>query len=323
MVEVLIVGATPGSPPGLPEDSSGARYTFADDVASVRGCLPDAEVIFHYKDRTRSLEAAWTTAGRLRWIHVGAAGVDWAMFPQLVESDVTVTNSRGVFDVTMPEYALTLMLALAKDLSGTLGAQQRREWDYRLLQPLAGGRVLIVGAGSIGRATARLLRSIGMSVRLVGRTSRPGGPQHGPIHAASELASLLPDTDWLLLIVPLTAESRGLIGADELGLLPRAARVVNIGRGPVIVETALLDSLRSGHLAGAALDVFEEEPLPADHAFWSMPNVIVSPHIGGDVEDTPAALTRSFLANLERYVAGQPLHDVIDKRLGYVPTGQR
>ena len=157
---------------------------------------------------------------------------------------------------------------------------------------------------------------------LVGRSARQGSPGDGPIHGIAELAGLLPSADWLVLATPLTSETRGLIGATELALLPAGARLVNIGRGPVLQEAALLAALRSGTLAGAALDVFEREPLTADSPLWSLPGVIISPHIGGDVVATPAAFTEAFLANLDRYMRGEPLRDVVDKRLGYVPTGE-
>ena len=186
------------------------------------------------------------------------------------------------------------MLALVKDLPGTLRAQGDRDWRHRLQEPLAGSRALIVGAGSIGRSSGRLLRALGVDVTLVARTEREGDPDEGRIRAVADLPQLLADTDWLILVTPLTEATRGLIGATELAALPRRARLVNIGRGPVLVEAALVEALQSGALAGAALDVFEQEPLPQDSPLWSMPNVIVSPHIGGDVKETPADFTRVF-----------------------------
>ncbi|CAN5528479.1 D-2-hydroxyacid dehydrogenase [soil metagenome] len=319
---ILVIGQQAGTfPPGLPEERSGASYVFAADVAAVREAIAGVEVVFHFGDPKDALRQAWPLAERLRWLHIGGVGVDWALFPELVESDVVVTNSRGVFDVTLPEYAVALMLALAKDLPGTIEAQAHGEWHHRLLEPLAGSRALIVGAGSIARATARLLRSLGVAATLVGRHERPGGDDGVAIRAVSELPRLLAETDWLIVLAPLTPETQGLVGARELTLLPRGARLVNLGRGPIVDEAALLDALRSGHLAGAALDVFSSEPLPPGHPMWTAPGVIVSPHIGGDVHDTLAAFTRAFLANLARYRAGELLLNVVDKRLGYVPSG--
>ncbi len=162
---------------------------------------------------------------------------------------------------------------------------------------------------------------MGLTVTLVGRTARDDEAAEIPIRAVADLHQLLPAADWLIVLTPLTPTTRGLVGVRELALLPSSARVVNIGRGPVVVERALIEALGSGALAGAALDVFEDEPLDAASPLWEMPNVIVSPHIGGDVVDTPAAFTRAFLANLERYLAGEPLANVVDKRLGFVAEG--
>ncbi len=318
---VMIIGRQAGEPPaGLPESHSGAEYVMAETMTDVQAHLADCDVVFHYGLPRDALSANWALAERLRWVHVGGVGVDWTLFPELVESEVLLTNSRGVFDTTLPEYLLALMLALAKDLPGTLRAQGRHEWQHRLQQPLAGGRAVIVGAGSIARASGRLLRSMGVAVTLVGRTERDGAAGEGRIRAVADLRQLLPDADWLIVITPLTPETRALIGAPELSLLPPGARLVNIGRGPVVVEAALIKALVSGAMGGAALDVFEREPLSPGSPLWDMPNVVVSPHIGGDVAGTPAAFAEAFLANLQRYMAGQPLHDVVDKRLGYVPS---
>ena len=320
-LEVLVIGRQLDEPPpGLPETKTGANYTIAADMDSVRAHIVTAEVVFHYGSPRHALRDTWSDAGSLRWVHVGGVGVDWALFPALIGSEVTVTNSRGIFDVTLPEYTLALMLALAKDVPGTVAAQQREQWHHRLQQRLAGGRAVIVGAGSIARSTARMLRAMGLEVTLVGRSERQGDPGEGRIRAVADLHELLPDADWLVVVVPLTRATRGLIGAPELALLPAGARLLNVGRGPVVIEAALVEALHSGALAGAALDVFETEPLPQGHPLWSLPNVLVSPHIGGDVVDTPAAFTESFLANLVRYQAGEPLHDIVDKRLGYAPS---
>ena len=318
---VMIIGRQAEMwPAGLPEDASGAQYVLAETMAEVREALGDCDVVYHYGHPRDALSANWDLTGKLRWVHVGGVGIDWSLFPALVESDVVLTNSRGVFDTSLPEYLLSLMLALVKDLPGTLEAQRERRWQHRLLEPLTGGRAVIVGAGSIARAAGRLLRSLGLEVTLVGRREREGAPGEGRIRGVSDLPAVLSDADWLIVLTPLTPETRGLIDAGILASLPRGARVVNIGRGPTVVETALIDALRSGALAGAALDVFAEEPLPAESPLWGMPNVIVSPHIGGDEAGTPQAFSDAFLANLHRYRTGLSLENVVDKRLGFVPV---
>lgn len=316
---VMLIGRQAGRlPEGLPELETGAEYVVTESMDQVRAALPACDVVYHYGHPRDALSANWELAGRLRWVHVGGVGIDWALFPGLVQSEVVLTNSRGVFDTSLPEYLLALMLALVKDLPATVHAQARHQWQHRLLEPLAGRRAVIVGAGSIARAAGRLLRAVGLSTTLVGRSEREGGPGEGRIRAIGDLPRLLPEADWLVVLAPLTPETRGLIGAAELACLPRGARFANIGRGPTVDQAALIAALRSGALAGAVLDVFEQEPLPVDSPLWDMPNVIVSPHIGGDEAGTPAAFSDVFLANLRRYLAGEPLHNVVDKRLGFV-----
>ena len=315
----MVVGRQAGLfPEGLPESGSGAEYVMAESMAEVRAHLAECDVVFQYGHPRDALSANWELTERLRWVHVGGVGIDWALFPEFIESDVVLTNSRGVFDTSLPEYLLSLMLALVKDLPATVRAQERHEWQHRLLEPLTGSRAIIVGAGSIARASGRLLRTLGLEVTLVGRHEREGEPDEGRIRAVGDLPRLLPAADWLIVLVPLTPETRGLIGADELAALPQGARLANIGRGPTVDEAALVNALRSGHLAGAVLDVFEAEPLPPESPLWDMPNVIVSPHIGGDEADTPRAFAEVFLANLRRYLAGEPLQNIVDKRLGFV-----
>jgi phosphoglycerate dehydrogenase-like enzyme len=319
--QVMVVGRQADMfPTGLPEAITGVEYVMADTMEDVVARLADCDVVFHYGRPRDALSANWALTERLRWVHVGGVGVDWALFPELIESDVMLTNSRGVFDVSLPEYLLSLMLALVKDLPATYRAQQRHHWQHRLLEPLSGGCAVIVGAGSIARASGQLLRAVGMEVTLVGRSEREGEPDEGRIRAISDLRELLPAADWLVVIAPLTPATRGLIGADVLAALPSGARFANIGRGPTVDEAALIEALRSGQLAGAVLDVFEREPLPADSPLWDMPNVIISPHIGGDEAATPRAFAETFLANLRRYLAGEPLENVVDKRLGFVPA---
>jgi phosphoglycerate dehydrogenase-like enzyme len=320
MVRVLVLGATETEPPpGLPETRTSATYRFADDASALAEALRDTDAIFHWADRTELLRAAWPTARRLRWIHAAGVGVDWALFPELVESDVVLTNCRGVFDETMPEYALALLLALAKELPATSEDQRAHRWRHRPLAPLRGRRATVVGAGSIGRATARLLQAIGMDVSVVARTQRDD-PELGQVHASSDLTQLAATTDALILVTPLTDHTRGLVDESVLAALPRGAWLVNIGRGAVVDEAALIEALRGDRLAGAALDVFSTEPLPPEHPLWSMPHVIVSPHIGGDAPGWLEWFSRSFFDELDRFIAGRPFRNVVDKRLGFVPT---
>jgi phosphoglycerate dehydrogenase-like enzyme len=161
--------------------------------------------------------------------------------------------------------------------------------------------------------------TVRVEVTLVARTERASDPEFGRVRASYDLATIAAQADWLVLALPLTSETRGLVGRDVLAALPSTVRLINVGRGAVIDEAALVEALRDGRLAGAALDVFEHEPLPRDHPLWAVPNVVVSPHMAGDVHGWLGWFTDSFVANLERWLTGRPLENVVDKRLGYVP----
>lgn len=262
-----------------------------------------------------AVRASWAAADRLRWVHTASAGVDRLIFDEMVASDVVITNSRGVFDTAMAEYVLGLVLAFAKDLPRTLRLQDQREWRHRETETIAGRTAVVVGGGPIGAAIAALLGAVGMRVRLVGRRARAG------VHAAEELPGLLGDTDYLVLAAPLTEQTRGMANAATLALLPPHARLINVGRGALVVEDDVVAALRAGGLAGAALDVFTAEPLPPDSPLWTLPGMIVSPHMSGDAVGWRESLVGLFTDNLARYRAGQPLRNVVDKTHGYVNSG--
>jgi phosphoglycerate dehydrogenase-like enzyme len=291
-------------PPGL----GGAELRFATDD-TLADALPGTEVLLVWDFTSDAVRHAWPAADALRWVHTASAGVDRLVFPELLESPVTLTNSRGVFDAPMAEYVLGLVLAMAKDLPGTLAAQARREWRHRETEPVAGRCAVVVGGGPIGRAIARLLSAVGMDVELVGRRD---------FHT---LPALLPRADWVVLAAPLTDATRGMLDAAALARLRPSARVINVGRGALVVEPDLVDALRGGRIAGAALDVFAREPLPPDSPLWELPGVIVSPHMSGDLVGWRQALVEVFADNLARYRAGEPLRNVVDKTLGYVSSG--
>jgi phosphoglycerate dehydrogenase-like enzyme len=301
---------TADRPPGLAE--LGVRFATDDTLAAA---LPGTEVLLVWDFTSDAVRRCWPAADALRWVHTASAGVDRLTFPELLDSPVTLTNSRGVFDQPMAEYVLGLVLAMAKDLPTTLAAQQRREWRHRESERVTGTCAVVVGSGPIGHAIARMLAAVGMRVELVGRRASSG------VHDAGALPGLLPHADWLVLAAPLTEATRGMLDAAALAALRASARVINVGRGALVVEPDLVDALRAGRLAGAALDVFAHEPLPPDSPLWDLPGVIVSPHMSGDVLGWRAELMEVFAENLARYRAGEPLHNVIDKKLGYVIGG--
>jgi len=303
--------------PGLDALRDQARFRFATTVDELRGALPGAEVLLGWNFRADNLRAAWGSARDLRWIHWGGAGVDAAMFPELVSSAVELTNARGVFDQPMAEWTLGIILCFAKQFPQTLEYQAKAEWNYRLSETISGKRALVVGVGSIGRAVGRLLQAAGMRVDAIGRSTRDGAPDFSQIHAIGELHAHLPEADYVILVTPLTEDTRNLFGAAEFAAMGSHARFINIGRGALVVEDDLLRALQDGQIAGAAPDVFVEEPLPADSPFWHAPNCIVSPHISGDYVGFEAAIARQFIDNWKRYLAGAPLANIVDKQLGF------
>jgi phosphoglycerate dehydrogenase-like enzyme len=315
---VAVVGTSPDVP--LPPAPEGCQFRFITSREQLVRDAADADVVFTWEPRLDWMRVCWGWSNRLRWIAAASAGVDWLMFPALVESDVVVTNSAGIFDAPMAEYALALVSAICADLPATIRLQARREWLHRETRRLAGSLILVLGAGGIGRAIVRLFNSVGADARCLARTARTD-PEVGPVAGLGELPGLLPAADFVILALPLTPATAGIIGAAELSLVRDDAWIVNLGRGGLIDEPALAAALTGGSIGGAALDVFTEEPLPPGSPLWDLLNVIVSPHMSGDSRGWDTALISLFLEQLKRYLAGQPLRNVVDKRLGFVPSG--
>lgn len=317
---VVVQGVdSPGEVPGIEAIEADATIRCASDLDALRAALPDAEVLLGWNFAADDITRAFHRADRLRWIQWGGAGVDAALFPALVASDVILTNVRGVFDQPMAEYTLGMILAFAKDFRRTDTLQRERTWLHRLTEPVAGTRALVVGAGSIGRAIARTLRAAGIEVEGVGRTARDGDPDFGRVHDNSDLNRALGSADWVVLITPLTAQTRNLFDATRFAAMKPTARFFNLGRGALVDEPAMIEALEDGVIAGAGLDVFVDEPLPADSPLWGMENVFVSPHMSGDFHGHKAAMAKVFIENFRRYRSGEPLLNVVDKGLGFVP----
>ena len=304
-------------PPGMGAVEAIAEVRYAGP-ADLSQALPGADVLFVWDFLSTAVPQAWRHADRLRWVHVAAAGVDPLMFPELVGSTVLLTNSRGVFDRPIAEYVLGLILLFAKDLRGTFELQRQRTWRHRETERIGGRTALVVGVGSIGRKIGRLLSAAGMTVIGVGRTARSGDPDLGEVKASSDLLSLLPNADYVIVAAPLTEESRGMFDAAAFGRMKPSARLINIGRGPIVVEQDLAQALQQKRIAGAVLDVFSEEPLPHDHPLWAVPNLLVSPHMSGDFGGWMDALVELFVENFGRWLAGEMLLNIVDKKLGYV-----
>jgi phosphoglycerate dehydrogenase-like enzyme len=258
----------------------------------------------------------------LRWIHTISAGVDKLLFPFLVESDILLTCAIGVYDVPIAELVLTFMLMAAKQMPEFLDYQKAHRWQrqWQGLQELYGTTVGIVGLGHIGAQVARLARAFGMRVVATKRHPEQGEDVADVLLPPERLYELLAQSDFVVIAVPLTSETYHLIDAQALVRMKPDAWLINIGRGPVLDEGALVRVLGEGKIGGACLDVFETEPLPEESSLWDLPNVIVTPHNAGLSNHKDERSAELFLENLRRFVAGEPLLNVVDKKLGNSAT---
>lgn len=306
-------------PPRLGEigELAEVRLTKAEGLAEA---LDGAEVLYQWHSFSPALRENWPAAKSLRWVHVSAAGVSELMFDELVRSDIAYTNSRGVLSRAIAEFALGFVLDMAKDAHGSFRFQQQQRWQHRVTARIQGQRVLVVGTGSIGREIARLFRAVGMEVSGAGRTGRQGDEDFGRIHSSQDLAGVVHGYDYVVLAAPLTPQTREIVNADVLAAMKPSARLINVGRGELVHTGALADALLSGSIAGAALDVVHPEPLPQGHGLWGMENVIITPHMSGDTHDYLDGLSELFVDNLRRYCSGEPLQNVVEKSLGFVPA---
>lgn len=316
---VITVLTAPGEPepPGLDAVRVRADVRMASDEASLRETLPGTQVMMVTDFRTEALAAAWPEAKQLEWIHATSAGVDALMFPELIEGPVKVTNARGIFDRSIAEYVLGTILMFAKDFPRSLRLQQAHHWQHRDTERAQGKKVLVVGAGSIGRQIARLVRGIGMIPHGIARRSRHDDPDFVAVHANEQLFEQLGQADYVVIAAPLTPQTEGLFDAQAFGAMKSSARLINIGRGPIVRTSDLVEALDRRVIAGAALDVFEEEPLPADNPLWDLDNVIMTAHMAGDFIGWKRALTDQFLENLDRWQNGEELFNGVNKELGY------
>lgn len=274
--------------------------------------IAEADVAFSSVVREKS----FANARRLRWIHSSAAGVGATLFPALIDSDVVVTNSRGVQAPAIAEHIVAMVLAWRRRIHTAAARQQARSWAQDELAtafapPLGESRALIVGMGSIGTLAAALLAGLGVHVEGVGRTASPGR------HGVERLPDLLPAADIVVITAPHTPETDQLFDRTMLARMKPGSLLVNVGRGRIIDEAALVEALRQGRPGGAALDVFEREPLAPESPLWGLENVIVTPHVAGFGPRYWQGLVDLFARNLERWRAGEPLENVVDKHRGY------
>jgi phosphoglycerate dehydrogenase-like enzyme len=282
---------------------------------------PDASVIFSWAFSRKLLREVFAMSPHVRWVHTRSAGIDNLLFPELVESPAVVTNGSGVFSQSLGEFVLGAILYFAKDFRRLVRSQMAGAWDpWEGVEEISGQIVGIVGYGDIGRAVATRVRAMGM--RVLGMTRRGPllynvDPLVNQIFGPDDRLRMIEQCDYIVVAAPLTAQTRGLIGEAEFGAMKPNAVVINVGRGPVIDEAAMVRALSEKRIKGAALDVFDTEPLPQGHPFYILENVLLSPHCADHTADWLDAAMNFFVANYERYRTGQPLLNVVDKALGY------
>jgi glyoxylate/hydroxypyruvate reductase A len=287
-----------------------AALTVCATPADAAAAVGEAEVVYAW----RFPPELYARAPRLRWLQAMGAGVDWVLVPGL-PAGVTVTRAPGVFGPWMREYVLGWCLAVTQRMETYRTAQRQRRWRQDTIpERLAGKTMVVVGLGDIGRAVAAAARGLGMRVVGVSRSGKPVR-EADRVHRLPALVKALGQGDFVVLVLPSTPDTRGLIGATALAAMRSTAWLLNIGRGAVVDEAALLSALRDRRIAGAVLDVFATEPLPADHPLWALDNVVITPHISGP--STAPEIAPVFNDNLARWLNGRPLRHVVDRVRGY------
>ncbi len=301
----------------LPDETS---IAVGNSPEAFENAAPEADVILNWSGSRELLREVFLMSPRVQWVHSRSAGLDNLLFPELIESRVPVTNATGVFSAVLGEFALGAILFFAKGLRRMVRSQETGVWDEFDIAEISGQTVGIVGYGDIGRAVAVRCRPMGMRILAVKR-SGPSlynmDPLVEQIYSPGRLVEMLGRCDYVVVAAPLTPETRGMIGEREFAAMKPQAVVINIGRGPVIEEAAMVRALAARRIQGAALDVFDCEPLPAGHPLYKLDNVLLSAHIADHTPDWKDRAMRLFLDQFERYRKGEPLLNIADKRAGY------
>jgi len=301
----------------LREDFPNIEFRVADShseeelIEEVR----DADVVFAGRFDGKML----MVAEKLRWIHCRGAGVDRLLaIPGLAESSIILTCSRGVHPAQASDHALALILALTRKLHIFMRSQMERRWDRMLAVDELDGKTLgVIGLGSIGTEIARKAKCFGMTVIAIKKNPTSPPPFVDELLPPDCLGELLTKSDFVVISTPLTSKTRGMIGERELRIMKKKAYLINIARGGVIREEALIRALREGGIAGAGLDVFVDEPLPLKSELWDLKNVIITPHVAGETEQYLEKAIPIFYENLYRFINNQPMINIVDKKAGY------
>lgn len=305
------------SPARIAALEKAAPGTAVEAYASVKEALPhladaDAVAMWGFHDA----EPVLLAAPRLRWVHSLSDGVEKLLTPSMMARPVILTNSRGVHDSTVSEHAMALLLAWYHRLPEAVRNQDAHQWKRPKGDTIRGKKLLIAGFGGIGKALAAKARAFGMEIIAVKRSLTPE-PLADKVAATEDIMTVLPEADVIAAALPATAETEKFFSAEKFAAMKEGAFFLNIARATVVDEEAMMDALRSGRLAGAAMDVFSREPLPADHPLWDMQNVIMTPHVASMTPDFWDRLLALLEENLAAFAEGGPLKNVIDKTKGY------
>jgi len=305
----------------LQTDFPNLQVTHLTNYDRIEQEIPDAEVVITWSLRPEQ----FVVAQKLRWIHSPAAAVHQLMFTELVNSDVILTNAREIHGPVVAEHVIALIFAVAKKIPRAVHFQQQHHWGQETMwrerprpREISGSTLGLIGLGSIGREVAKKAAALGMIVMATREHPQNDKPEGvTAVYSAGEIDRLLQQSDYVVLAAPITEATKGLINARRFAAMKPDACLINVGRGPLIDEPALVDALRNHKIGGAALDVFDEEPLPATSPLWDLENLLITPHTAGLTDKLWQRHYALFTENLRRYLAHQPLLAVVDKRKGY------
>ena len=320
MVNLLLI-ADSNSPffPSLSGMDPRVRVTIAHDPEAIKAAAPESDIVLYATMNAGLLTSALPVATRAQWIHSMWTGVEGILGPEMLQHPAPLTNGRGVFRWPLADWVTAMMLHFALDLGRVIRQQQQGVWQPFISTSLQGRTLGIIGYGEIGSAAAARARVFGMKIAALRRHRErsDGDPLVDQFFESASLKKLLAVSDYVLVAVPLTSETRGMLGEAEIASMKPSSILINVGRGPVIDESSLIRALSSGAIRGAALDVFTVEPVLAGHPFWTLPNVLLSPHTADRVEGFLIPAVESFMENLKRFLSGLPLSNVVDKTAGY------
>jgi len=320
--DTILVLADPAEPQlaMLEKQLAGVKTVAGDSVEAFEHAAADASVLFNWSGSLALFRKVFGICPNLRWVHSRSVGLERTLFPELMDSPVPLTNGSGVFSASLGEFTLAAILYFAKDFRRMIRNQQAGVWEAFDVMPISGQTVGIIGYGDIGRAIAARVRPMGMRVLAVKRNASSltgANPMVERIYRPEQRIEMISRCDYVVVAAPLTSETRGMIGEPEFVAMKPTAVVINVGRGPVIDEAALAGALSNGRIKGAALDVFDHEPLPQGHPFYKLENVLLSPHCADHTLDWLDNAMRFFIEQFERRRKGKPLLNVVDKKLGY------